>query len=85
MKTYVYSAYDTKVGVYNNPTFQVLDPDNYMESLRRGVVSGKIEKNMAQDIEIIFLGIYDDKTGLFELVEHQNLGSLRQWISPSAE
>lgn len=85
MKTYVYSAYDTKVCVYNNPTFQVLDPDNYMESLRRGVVSGKIEKNMAQDIEIIFLGVYDDKTGQFELVEHQNLGSLRQWIPPSAE
>ena len=72
MKKYVYILRDKKLGAFENPILRVDDVEHVVESYVRGLKLVSSEEAVrARDMALYYLGIFDDVTGKFELLERE--------------
>lgn len=72
MKLYVYSLRDKKLQHYQPPVFKDDEPERCSEKIARGLrLIRDEEKARARDMALYYLGFFDDETGKFELLEHE--------------
>lgn len=64
MKQYVYAYFDKVAGMYLQPIYTPLTEDDLTETVKRSVLKDQITG--AIDLDLFYLGTYDDKTADFE-------------------
>lgn len=60
MIKHIYSFRDKKVGVYGSPVFEVLGSDDFIENIRRGIISDPLKNAVLKDCALYDLGTFDD-------------------------
>lgn len=60
MIKHIYSFRDKKLGVYGTPVFDVMSPNDFVENVRRGIVSDPVKNGMLRDCSVYDLGEFDD-------------------------
>lgn len=68
----VFSFYNKMIGAYNSPVFQPLGRQQYVESIARATRAGMI-KGPVDELELHYLGTFDDTKGVFELESRPQL------------
>ena len=72
MKLYVYSLRDKKLQSYQPPVFKDDEPERCTEKTARGLrLITDEEKARARDMALYYLGTFDDESGKFDLLEHE--------------
>ena len=72
MKLYIYTLRDKKLQSYEPPVFKDDEPARTTEKTARGLkLIGEADKGRARDMSLYYLGLFDDQTGKFELLEHE--------------
>lgn len=70
MKLYVYCVRDKKLGAFDAPHFAHDDSEHMSESIARELKRIKAEEiSRAADCALYFMGIFDDISGKFELLD----------------
>ena len=64
MKLYIYATRNKKSGFYSKLTAEALDEDRAIEAYGRSVMEADEKaKLLLQELELYFIGEYDDSTG----------------------
>ena len=72
MKLYIYTIRDKKLQSFEPPVFKDDDPERCAEKSARGLrLIEDAAKSRARDMSLYYLGQFDDQTGKFELLEHE--------------
>lgn len=72
MKLYIYTIRDKKLQSYEPPVFKDDEPERCKEKTARGLrLIEESAKARARDMALYYLGQFDDETGKFELLEHE--------------
>lgn len=72
MKLYVYSLRDKKLQSFEAPVFKDDEPERCKEKSARGLrLVGEEDKARARDMALYYLGTFDDESGKFELLDHE--------------
>ena len=72
MKKYIYILRDKKLGAYDNPILRVDDVEHVVESYVRALkVCSPEEAVRARDMTLNYFGTFDDVTGKFDLLDHE--------------
>ena len=66
MKQYVYSFRHHVIGRFSAPFLDVSDPEEMKKSIEYTVACGKWKQE--KDVDLYCLGMFDDKTGSYELL-----------------
>lgn len=70
MKMNVYAIYDSLVGAYGRPLFEVMDSEQFAQTYTRAIVSEPDKFFQIQDSDLYLLGTFDDEIAQFALLEH---------------
>lgn len=57
----IYALFNKKIGAYNTPIYNTLVEADFVETTIRAVKAGQIEH--PEELDLYFLGIFNDKTG----------------------
>lgn len=68
---YVYSMYNRKTGVYNDPYIQPITKDIYPKMMQRSAVMNpeQARANHVYECDLFYLGTFDEEQGKFDLLE----------------
>lgn len=68
---YVYSLYNRKTGVYNEPFLQPITKDLYPKLLQRSVILNpqQARQNHTYESDLYYLGTFDEEQGKFDLLD----------------
>ena len=71
MMLQVYCYFDKKMSYYSLPIFKTEKKEEFTETFLRVLSSGKAELPVEMlDCDLYYLGVFDDKSGRFGLLEH---------------
>lgn len=73
MVSYVYCVVDIRTKASNSPVVEKLMPQDFAESIKRGVLTGGIKPEAARAAQLFYLGTYDDVALKFELEKEPEL------------
>ena len=83
MKYTVAAYYDLETEKFNPPMLFPFDVDATLETIKSGVIKGKIEG--AEAFDCMLLGTFDTETGLFALLEKpKKLLHLKDYVRSEA-
>lgn len=68
---FVYSMFNRKTGVYQDPYIQPVAKDLYPKIMQRSVVMNPTEarRNHVYECDLFYLGTYDETQGKFDLLD----------------
>jgi len=72
MKIFVYAYYSKVVSAYQSPIFSQFDKDRFVPQLTRMVMTTSSDETLLglQDLDLYWIGLFDDQTGLFDSLVH---------------
>lgn len=72
MRLYIYSIRDKKLQSFEPPVFKDDEPERCKEKTARGLrLIEEKDKPRCKDMALYFLGEFDDESGKFELLDHE--------------
>lgn len=80
---YIYAYYDEKLDTFHQPFFSKDEPAFMLEQLKGGLLKGQIKALDMIDLNLVLLGVFDLKIGVFEIkdpVDYQIICSCNQFI-----
>lgn len=68
---FVYTRYNRKAGVYEDPFLQPITKDLYPKLVQRSIILNPEEarRNHAYECDLYYLGTYDEEQGKFDLLD----------------
>lgn len=71
MISYVYCYRNLKAGFYTAPVCNQFDKEKIIEQTQRTFIlnKGTAEHEQQKEVDLYFLGLFDDKSGAFQLLE----------------
>lgn len=68
---FVYSYYNKKAGVYQDPFLQPVTKDLFPKMVQRSVLlnPGEAAKQHLYECDLYYLGTFDEETGIYALLE----------------
>ena len=72
MKIFVYAYYSKVVSAYQSPIFSQFDKERFVPQLTRMVMTTSSDETLLglQDLDLYWIGMFDDQTGLFDSLVH---------------
>lgn len=69
MKLYMFALKDNKKGFYSNPIFLPYNAKYYLELQQRAIANNNPKLKEVENLELYYIGTYDDELATFEPVK----------------
>ena len=70
---YIYCYFDKKLNRWNQPVIDTNEPAFIHESTVASIAKGKFPAEQCLDLDLVFLGTFDLKTGHFDIFEEPRI------------
>lgn len=83
---FVYAYYDAALDIWHQPLIAKDEPEFMLEQLKGSILKGQIDVKNLVDLQLVYLGKFDLKSGKFELLEdYQAICDCNQFIKKPEE